>query len=176
MYQLLLCANSVLNTLGQFSLLKRASTSYERNTSHTMTYLQSHTWQFCQLRSHHKVCRSIKLWTSTGVVSGTSLKMMIQRLWFGRTFSPVSSTCTMGEAAVHRNRKWAHIPKLIWWLHFYTTYILQHLIHCNKIWFGLCLTSQDIQNEVHVCCKSFNVLHASNSPDWNKVITVHLGY
>lgn len=37
--------------------------------------------------------------TSTGVVSGTSLKMMMQRLWFGRTFSPVSSTCTMGEAA-----------------------------------------------------------------------------
>ncbi len=36
--------------------------------------------------------------TSTGVVSGTSLRIMMQRLWFGRTFSPVSSTCTMGEA------------------------------------------------------------------------------
>lgn len=37
--------------------------------------------------------------TSTGVVSGTSLRMMMQRLWFGRTFFPLSSTCTMGEAA-----------------------------------------------------------------------------
>lgn len=37
MYQLLLCANSVLNTLGQFSFLKRASTSCEIDTSHTIT-------------------------------------------------------------------------------------------------------------------------------------------
>lgn len=36
--------------------------------------------------------------TSTGVVSGTSLRIMMQRLWFGRTLSPLSSTCTMGEA------------------------------------------------------------------------------
>jgi hypothetical protein len=38
------------------------------------------------------------------VVSGTSLRMMMQRLWLGRTFSPISSTCTMGEAeTTHRN-------------------------------------------------------------------------
>ena len=37
--------------------------------------------------------------TSTGVVSGTSLRIMMQRLWLGRTLSPVSSTCTMGEAS-----------------------------------------------------------------------------
>lgn len=40
--------------------------------------------------------------TSTGVVSGTSLRMMMHLLWFGRTFSPFSSTCTMGEAEKDR--------------------------------------------------------------------------
>lgn len=35
MYQLLLCANSALNAFGQFSLLKRASTSCEKDARHT---------------------------------------------------------------------------------------------------------------------------------------------
>lgn len=43
--------------------------------------------------------------TSTGVVSGTSLRIMMQRLWFGRTLSPLSSTCTMGEAVTKTQRK-----------------------------------------------------------------------
>ncbi len=42
--------------------------------------------------------------TSTGVVSGTSRRMMMHRLWFGRTFSPFSSTCTMGEAKEDRKQ------------------------------------------------------------------------
>lgn len=37
-------------------------------------------------------------------------------------------------------------------------------------------TSQYIQNEVHVSGEGFDVLHASNGPDGNKLITVHLGY
>lgn len=40
--------------------------------------------------------------TSTGVVSGTSLRMIMHLLWFGRTFSPFSSTCTIGEAEKDR--------------------------------------------------------------------------
>ena len=43
--------------------------------------------------------------TSTGVVSGTSLRMMMQRLWFGRTFSPFSSTWTIGEAGSQAVRR-----------------------------------------------------------------------
>lgn len=37
-------------------------------------------------------------------------------------------------------------------------------------------TSEYVQNEIHVCGKSFDVLHGGNGPDGNKLITVHLGY
>lgn len=43
--------------------------------------------------------------TSTGVVSGTSRRMMMQRLWFGRTFSPFSSTWTIGDAEQREHKQ-----------------------------------------------------------------------
>lgn len=92
MYQLLLWANSALNALGQLSLLNRASTSCERDGTNTSS---THTRSVLTCNNSLVF---IVTFTSTGVVSGTSLRMMIQRLWFGRTFSPVSSTCTRGEA------------------------------------------------------------------------------
>lgn len=36
--------------------------------------------------------------SSSGVVWGISRKITIQRLWFGRTFNPSSSTCTFGDS------------------------------------------------------------------------------
>ena len=38
------------------------------------------------------------LTSSKGVLSGISRNITIQRLWFGRTFSPSSSTCTLGDS------------------------------------------------------------------------------
>lgn len=42
--------------------------------------------------------------TSMGVDSGTSRKITIQRFWFGRTFSPFSSTWTKGNAKRENTR------------------------------------------------------------------------
>lgn len=37
-------------------------------------------------------------------------------------------------------------------------------------------TLQYFTNEVRVSGKGFDVLHAGNGPDGNKLVTVHLGY
>lgn len=93
MYQLLLCANSTLITFGQLSFLNSDSTSCEVST-HTHTRV----WDLMfSPQALHNRCAQVSI-TSTGVVSGTSLRIIIQRLWLGRTFSPFSSTCTIGEA------------------------------------------------------------------------------
>lgn len=46
--------------------------------------------------------------TSMGVLSGTSLRITMQRFWLGRTFSPFSSTWTNGKAAG------SHKEKVLW--------------------------------------------------------------
>lgn len=46
--------------------------------------------------------------TSMGVLSGTSLRITMQRFWLGRTFSPFSSTWTNGKAAG------SHKEKALW--------------------------------------------------------------
>lgn len=38
------------------------------------------------------------LTSSIGVLSGISRRMTMQRLWFGRTLRPSSSTCTLGDS------------------------------------------------------------------------------
>ena len=104
MYQLLLCANSTLITFGQFSFLKRASTSWKREGKDkcygamTLRDTQAKILTSCKQCYYFPFQTSVVGLTSTGVVSGTSLRMMMQRLWFGRTFSPFSSTWTIGEA------------------------------------------------------------------------------
>lgn len=37
-------------------------------------------------------------------------------------------------------------------------------------------TSQDIQDEVHVSCEDLDSFHAGNSPNGDKLVTVHLRY
>jgi len=67
-----------------------ASRCKQAETSTLFPFNKTHRWLLSMLRD--------TIFTSTGVVSGTSLRIMMQRLWLGRTFSPASSTCTTGEA------------------------------------------------------------------------------
>lgn len=38
------------------------------------------------------------------------------------------------------------------------------------------LTSQHVQDEVHVGGEHLDALHAGYRPDWDKLVTVHLGH
>ena len=44
--------------------------------------------------------------SSTGVFSGISLRMTVQRVWLGRTFFPSTSTCTFWDSKQTKYSKW----------------------------------------------------------------------
>lgn len=129
----------------------------------------SHTAGKDQLQSNvshdMQVCAQVSF-TSTGVVSGTSLRMIMHRLWFGRTFSPFSSTCTIGEA--EGNSSYLSPDTLQMYADRFNT-------HTHTILY-FPLTSQHIQDEVHVSGEDLNALHAGYSPNRDKLVTVHLGH
>lgn len=76
MYQLLLCANSTLITFGQLSFLNNDSTSCELNRKNTLS--SSKLLRFQCFNGLSVIAQTV--FTSTGVVSGTSLKMIMHRL------------------------------------------------------------------------------------------------
>lgn len=162
MYQLLLCANSTLITFGQLSFLNSDSTSCELHTKNGLTlqvniYILHTVWCFQRQAVYSQVN-----FTSTGVVSGTSLRMIMHRLWLGRTFSPFSSTCTIGEAEGNSMCLNLDKPQM-------------HMVLADTI-LNNPLTSQHIQDEVHVSGEDLDALHAGYSPYRNKLVTVHLGH
>lgn len=154
MYQLLLCANSTLITFGQLSFLNSDSTSCKVKRMISLLNTQTPPKHI-----HQQV-----VFTSTGVVSGTSLRMIIHRLWLGRTFSPFSSTCTIGEAEGKKTHLYLDMPQMY-------ADSFQTRTTCSTA-----LTSQHIQDEVHVSGENLNTLHAGYRPDGDKLVTVHLGH
>lgn len=81
--------------LGTVVILEQGFHFLVRKNKHTHTHMRGIEWypKYPKLLFLDNI-----LFTSTGVVSGTSRRMIMQRLWFGRTFSPFSSTWTIGDA------------------------------------------------------------------------------
>lgn len=121
-------------------------------------------WLLPETGSIHCYVYARVSFTSTGVVSGTSLRMIMHRLWLGRTFSPFSSTCTIGEAGgtfkLFKSKIHHRCTQVLW-----TRTIL-----------NFPLTSQHIQDEVHVSGEDLDALHAGYSPNRDKLVAVHLGH
>ena len=51
---------------------------------------------------------------------------------------------------------------------------MQIVFACTILYFSL--TSQHIQDEVHISGENFDALHAGYSPNGDELVTVHLGH
>ncbi|CAN7946086.1 unnamed protein product, partial [Ixodes pacificus] len=73
--------------------------SWASSSDSKVTY-QLLLWANSQLRNwgHFSPSNRDSILTLTGVLSGISRRMRTHRLWFGRTFSPASSTWTFGDS------------------------------------------------------------------------------
>lgn len=163
MYQLLLCANSTLITFGQLSFLNSDSTSCKMNTRNHLTWLVNITYNLM----FPETCRS----------QSSRYSLYLNRCGF-RDFpqddnAPLVIWTHFLPFLVHlyHRRGWGkfRVIKSRPHLKCMQIFLTHHILNFQ-------LTSQHIQDELHVGGEDLDALHAGYSPNWDKLVAVHLGH